>query len=411
MNNSLNIPVKQIIGKVSNEKADELGLIQLTDIIHYVSQLISYASKGKVIVATQQPFDLASNGNIIDGETIPTGGSVFFFGQTDAKENGAYTFSGGTWARDSRMDMSAVTKTGHFFIVEKGTHINQQIVVTSQGSGTAGAHVPGTDVITAKVQGFAPSALTIGENGQVGLGTTSPMGKLHIRDLSGSQNAGMIIGGPDNATLESYDLFKTGNPSLTIFGQNNAQGSYPFTVLSDNASTLFYVEANGTSYFGGNVGLGTTTPGYKLDVSGQVRANNVAVNSDARYKEAIQPLTTETIEKLSLLKGASYQFRDEFIKKGFKSGHRLGFIAQEIQEVYPELVSEDQEGYLSVNYTGLIPVLVEAVKELREQNKVAKQTQLEQITTLKTENEQLMNELASMKQRMAAIEEMLANRK
>jgi DNA-binding MltR family transcriptional regulator len=46
---------------------------------------------------------------------------------------------------------------------------------------------------------------------------------------------------------------------------------------------------------------------------------------------------------------------------------RLGFIAQDVQAIFPELVEEDAEGYLSVDYLGLIPVLVEAIKEQQVQ--------------------------------------------
>lgn len=45
---------------------------------------------------------------------------------------------------------------------------------------------------------------------------------------------------------------------------------------------------------------------------------------------------------------------------------RYGFIAQELMKVYPELVDQDKEGYLNIDYTGLIPIMVEAIKELQE---------------------------------------------
>lgn len=51
---------------------------------------------------------------------------------------------------------------------------------------------------------------------------------------------------------------------------------------------------------------------------------------------------------------------------------RFGFIAQELQKIYPELVYEDNKGYLSVDYIGLIPVLVESVKQLRNEIKELK---------------------------------------
>ncbi len=51
----------------------------------------------------------------------------------------------------------------------------------------------------------------------------------------------------------------------------------------------------------------------------------------------------------------------------FKNRKRLGFLAQDVQALFPELVEEDKDGYLYVDYVGLIPVLVESVKEQQEQ--------------------------------------------
>ena len=53
----------------------------------------------------------------------------------------------------------------------------------------------------------------------------------------------------------------------------------------------------------------------------------------------------------------------EYPEKHFTNGKQIGFIAQDLEKIYPELVSTDKEGYKSVDYSRLTPVLVEAVKE------------------------------------------------
>ncbi len=144
----------------------------------------------------------------------------------------------------------------------------------------------------------------------------------------------------------------------------------------------------------GNVGIGMTNPSYKLDVNGIVRATNISVTSDERLKTNITPLK-ENISKLILLNGKMYnkallaktplqnyvekdsikvltnlaQNEKETLPLGTKE---FGFIAQELLKVYPELVSQDNEGIYSVNYIGLIPVLVEAFKE--QQNNISQLT-------------------------------------
>jgi hypothetical protein len=114
------------------------------------------------------------------------------------------------------------------------------------------------------------------------------------------------------------------------------------------------------------VGIGTGTPAYKLDVNGIIRGNNVSP-SDARWKKNIAPLTNalDTIERL---RGVRYDWRaEEFPKINFEPGPQIGLIAQEVKEILPEAVSQDREGFYSVAYSKLIPVLVEGMKEQQDQ--------------------------------------------
>ncbi len=110
------------------------------------------------------------------------------------------------------------------------------------------------------------------------------------------------------------------------------------------------------------VGIGTNNPQEKLHINGNVLANNFLVNSDKNYKENVAAIEG-ALEAISQIEGVSYSFKKEFSQKNFDDGKQLGFIAQNVKEVLPELVHEDSEGYLSVNYTGLIPVLTQALKE------------------------------------------------
>jgi hypothetical protein len=112
----------------------------------------------------------------------------------------------------------------------------------------------------------------------------------------------------------------------------------------------------------GNVGIGTHTPHYKLDVSGTIRGHNVSP-SDQRYKQNIQTLEN-ALTKLQGLRGVSFKWKD----KTQRADTQIGFIAQEVEKVWPELVSTDSDGYKSLAYGKLTAVLVEAIKELQQQN-------------------------------------------
>jgi hypothetical protein len=50
----------------------------------------------------------------------------------------------------------------------------------------------------------------------------------------------------------------------------------------------------------------------------------------------------------------------------------VGFLAQDVKKVLPEVVSEDDNGYLSINYGNVVALLVEGIKELRKENRVMK---------------------------------------
>ncbi len=93
-------------------------------------------------------------------------------------------------------------------------------------------------------------------------------------------------------------------------------------------------------------------------------SGDLTVNSDARLKSNIISLGS-TLAKLLALDGKSYTFkRDE-------SKQKIGLLAQDVQKVFPELVKKasDEQGTLSINYQGLIPVLINAIKEQDERIK------------------------------------------
>ena len=133
----------------------------------------------------------------------------------------------------------------------------------------------------------------------------------------------------------------------------------------------------------GNVGIGLSpSTSYRLDVNGIVAATAFQVTSDIRLKENIKPLD-KSFNKIELLEPISFQFADNIDKsskissvdstgaitsaitpdKSSEKKTRFGFSAQEVQKIFPELVMKDDNGYLSVDYIGLIPLLVEALKE------------------------------------------------
>jgi hypothetical protein len=96
-------------------------------------------------------------------------------------------------------------------------------------------------------------------------------------------------------------------------------------------------------------------------------ATSPAICSDIRLKKDFRDLSN-SLSSITQLKGYNYYLRNEK-----NPNLQTGFIAQEIQKIFPELVNTGSDGYLSVDYTGLIPHLVESVKALKSENEFLKE--------------------------------------
>lgn len=89
--------------------------------------------------------------------------------------------------------------------------------------------------------------------------------------------------------------------------------------------------------------------------------------SDRRFKKDIVPIE-DALEKIAMLQGVGFAWdRDNYPNRFFPEGRQIGLIAQEVEPVIPEVVLTDAQGYKSVTYDKLTAVLIEAVKELKNQ--------------------------------------------
>lgn len=92
---------------------------------------------------------------------------------------------------------------------------------------------------------------------------------------------------------------------------------------------------------------------------------DVFAGSDISFKENIQPLEN-VLSAISNLSCISYDYNTEkYIDKGFPKTRQIGVIAQEVNSIYPELVKNDKDGDLQVNYSQLGTLAIQTVKELK----------------------------------------------
>ncbi|WP_353145456.1 tail fiber domain-containing protein [Chryseobacterium sp.] len=113
----------------------------------------------------------------------------------------------------------------------------------------------------------------------------------------------------------------------------------------------------------GSVGIGTSpSASAKLDVAGTVKASAIDYNSDERLKQNITEIQFSS-KLLAQLRPVSYFWNEKGKKKGGNTQLQYGLVAQEVEKVLPNIVSTDNEGYKSVNYNELIPLLLQTVQE------------------------------------------------
>jgi len=150
----------------------------------------------------------------------------------------------------------------------------------------------------------------------------------------------------------------------------------------DNLNVVITPAGTGYTILNGNVGIGTTSPTTnKLVVVGDIRVGTSGTNgclqgfdgaalvgscsSDIKLKKDITSLSG-TLLKITELNPVTYSWRaDEFLDRGFGTGRVYGLIADEVQNVFPELVGMDDKGYKTVNYGVALQMLsIQAIKEL-----------------------------------------------
>jgi hypothetical protein len=180
---------------------------------------------------------------------------------------------------------------------------------------------------------------------------------LQMIDSSG--NSRVLLDGSGRLELQNQSERVTAelrgdSGRLTLGGANATDGD--IHLLDDAGGTT--ITCNGQD---GKISCTTLT------ATGSVNAPNLLESSDERLKTGIRPLR-HALDSVLALRGVSYS-RDRSAGEGGEQ--QIGFVGQEVESVYPELVAIDTNGYRSVNYTRMTAVLVEAVKEqqrlIREQ--------------------------------------------
>lgn len=228
------------------------------------------------------------------------------------------------------------------------------------------------------------SQLKVNADGSVIAGTNNFSGYYVQLGASSSKTSGYNIGVGGNSII-------TGNGGIScgVLGRAKNINGMTYGVAGDLHSSC----TAGAGIIGANTGIlgyivGGKYAGYfygNTYVNGTLTATQVQQTSDRRLKENITPLSTtenSTLNKLLDINIVSFNYAPKMLLKNLPDSisideaskctgisldkKHIGLIAQELQMLYPDLVEEGQDGYLTVNYIELIPILIRSIQELNK---------------------------------------------
>lgn len=239
--------------------------------------------------------------------------------------------------------------------------------------------------------------------GDVGIGTDTPQGKLDIHVGSGAH----------------FQFFRDsgGTTCIRSVGGNfpgafRLRGSVEFRPLSGptGAFTIWNeadtsknssFNANGTSFFrGGPVAIGThDAGGFLFAVNGTAAkpgGGSWSVYSDARLKTNIEPLRG-TLDRLLSLRGYTFNYLPEAVEQRLAlPGPQIGLLAQEVEAVFPDWVSQDESGYKYVTERATTAIMVEALRDLRTET-------ARKLAEARAENADLRARLERLEEQLATL--------
>jgi hypothetical protein len=301
------------------------------------------------------------------------------------------------------------------------------------GTTTFSIGVDNSDSDKLKIGTTAPetsTSLTIDASQNVGIGNTSPTAKLDVDGSAIFNESGAAVDFRVEGDTKTHLLFvdastdrvgiNTSSPGVTLrvqggisasgndaidfqglhlqWNRNGLGRSYILNQLGLGSGGIVFGKSTTGDVIteqmflsdGGYLGIGTSSPGYILTVNGQPGANGYTAftsYSDRRLKTNIDSLGNGALDKILQLNPVSFQYNDKYLQlypgSNLDKVHK-GFIAQEIQKVFPEMVSEMKESPDSVQYLDLdiSHLQVYLVKALQEQQAII-ESQKNEINQLK----------------------------
>jgi|GEM_PF-2752603 len=249
----------------------------------------------------------------------------------------------------------------------------------------------GNSTIVENTGGGALSLNPSGGNVGIGTGSTAPRGRLDVGTgdtylvADANTGSGQSVYLPGHLFLAPY-TGTSGTAYIQARVPNMAGRSIGLTFRTTDNGTLrdvLTLNANGSAVFSGTVTATSFSP------------------SDQRLKQNIRPLG-QSLPSVLALRSVRYTYRQD-LGRSLPQGEQVGLLAQEVERLYPELVTTGADGYKAVNYAQLTPVLLEALKELAAKNAALEQQVSSQQRALEGDHAALLTLQAQMARLQEAV--------
>ncbi|MCL4210299.1 MAG: tail fiber domain-containing protein [Phycisphaeraceae bacterium] len=292
---------------------------------------------------------------------------------------------------------------------------------TGQGAGVFGQSESqgGRGVFGAAVTEFGPaygvygSSTSTSGHGVFGHATSLSGSTFGVRGLSSSDSGNGVYGGASSTTgsttgVRGTSVSTTGTGVLGHASNSSGQnfGVRGHTDSPDGYGGYFTGSAGSSNYFQRNVGIGVLSPTFQLQLSTNSAAKPTSsswtISSDARLKKNIRTID-HALDDLLALRGVTYQWIDP-ASQGNMAGTYTGFIAQEVEPIFPEWISEDAEGFKRLTVIGFEGIVVEALRELRAEKDAQIAQRDAAIEQLRSEKDA---EIAELRARLERLEKHL----
>ena len=267
----------------------------------------------------------------------------------------------------------------------------------------SGSGLTNATAIGANASVSESNALVLGKAANVGIGTSTPGLLLDV-------NAGLT-------NIAQVRIISSGTDAAISFKNTNSKATHAREYWWDSGSgsagvgagnfAVWDVTANATRIVidsTGRFGIGTTTPSYMLTVNGKPGANGYTQftnYSDARLKNNIKNIDN-SLDKIMQLHPVQFNYNDEYLNLYNDTNSlaivRKGFIAQEVKEIFPEMVGTvkiKEKEYYDLNLSNLQVYMVKAIQELNAKNEKLQSEMTETVKQLENKITQLQTDLSS----------------